>query len=79
SPEEQECLRERYRAGGMGYGHAKQELFDKYIEYFREMREKRRLLLEKPALVEDILQDGAQRARKIAAQTMQRVMAAVGL
>lgn len=79
SPEEQECLRERYRAGGMGYGHAKQELFDKYIEYFREMREKRRTLLEKPALVEDILQDGAQRARKIAAQTMQRVMAAVGL
>ena len=79
SAEEQENMRQRYRAGGLGYGHAKQELFDKYIEHFREMREKRNKLLEKPGLIEDMLQAGAQRARKVASQTMQRVMNAVGL
>ena len=77
--EEQQELRERYKAGGMGYGHAKQALFEKYSEYFKEMRERRKKLLEKPGEVEDILQDGAARARKIARVTMERVLAAVGL
>ncbi len=79
TPEEQQELRERYKAGGMGYGHAKQALFEKYSEYFKEMRERRKKLLEKPGEVEDILQDGAARARKIARVTMERVLAAVGL
>ena len=72
-------MRERYKAGGMGYGHAKQALFEKYSEYFQEMRERRKKLLEKPNEVEDILQDGAARARKVAQVTMERVLAAVGL
>lgn len=79
TPEEQQELRERYKAGGMGYGHAKQALFDKYSEYFKDMRERRKKLLEKPGEVEEILQDGAARARKIARVTMERVLAAVGL
>ncbi len=79
TPEEQAEMRRRYLAGGMGYGHAKQALFEKYTEYFAEMRERRRKLLESPGLIEDILQDGAARARKIADATMARVNAAVGL
>ena len=76
---EQEELRRQYLAGGMGYGHAKQELFEKYSEYFKEMRERRKKLLEKPSEVEEVLQDGAARARKIARLTLERVLAAVGL
>ena len=72
-------MRRRYLAGGMGYGHAKQALFEKYTEYFAEMRERRRKLLESPGLIEDILQDGASRARKVARATLDRVRAAVGL
>ena len=79
TPEEQLEMRERYKAGGMGYGHAKQALFEKYSEYFKEMRERRKKLLENPGEIEDILQDGAARARKIARVTMDRVLAAVGL
>jgi len=79
TPEEQQEMRERYKAGGMGYGHAKQALFEKYSEYFKEMRERRKKLLEKPGEIEDILQDGAARARKIAQVTMSRVLGAVGL
>ena len=79
TPEEQTELRQRYLAGNMGYGHAKQALFDKYSEFFAPMRERRKQLLEKPQLVEDVLQDGAARARKVAQQTLQRVRQAVGL
>lgn len=77
--EEQAELRQRYLAGNMGYGHAKQALYEKYSEYFAPMRERRKQLIEKPQLVEDILQDGAARARKVAQQTIQRVRQAVGL
>jgi len=79
TPKEQAELRQRYLAGNMGYGHAKQALFDKYSEFFAPMRERRKQLLEKPQLVEDVLQDGAARARKVAQQTLQRVRQAVGL
>lgn len=77
--EEQAELRQRYLAGNMGYGHAKQALYEKYSEYFAPMRERRKQLIEKPQLVEDVLQDGAARARKVARQTIQRVRLAVGL
>ena len=77
--EEQDELRARYLAGGMGYGHAKQALYEKYDEYFREARERRKELAANPSLVEDILQDGASRARKVARTTLDRVRAAVGL
>ena len=79
TPKEQEELRQRYLAGGMGYGHAKQALYEKYEEYFREARERRKELAAKPQMVEDILQDGASRARKVARATLDRVRAAVGL
>ena len=79
TPEEQAALRERYLAGGMGYGHAKQALYEKYDEYFREARERRKELAANPSKVEDILQDGAARARKVARATLDKVRAAVGL
>lgn len=79
TPEEQEELRARYLAGGMGYGHAKQALYEKYDEYFKPMRERRKELASNLKLVEDILQDGASRARKVARQTLDRVRNAVGL
>ncbi len=79
TPEEIEELRQRYVAGGMGYGHAKQALFDKYTEYFAAMRERRKELVAKPELVEDVLRDGAARARKVARATLDRVRSAVGL
>ena len=79
TPEELAEMRATYLAGGMGYGHAKQALFEKYDAYFAEMRERRRELLAKPQLVEDVLQDGAERARKTAEAVMAPVREAVGL
>ena len=80
TPEEVEALRKNYLENPeFGYGHAKQLLFEKYTDYFAAAREKRKELLANPQKVEDILQDGASRARKVADATMAKVRAAVGL
>jgi tryptophanyl-tRNA synthetase len=77
--EEQEALANRYRAGGMGYGEAKQELLTKIDAFFGPFREKRKELAANPDKVEAILQDGANRARAEASKTMEIVRKATGL
>jgi tryptophanyl-tRNA synthetase len=77
--EEKAALAVRYRAGGMGYGEAKQLLLDKIDTYFRPARERRKQLAQDPASVEDVLRHGARRARAEAQQTMALVREAVGL
>jgi tryptophanyl-tRNA synthetase len=79
SDEEQAKLAERYRAGGMGYGDAKQLLFEKVDAYFAPARQKRKELAANPAFVDAILKDGAARARVEAEKTMQLVREAVGI
>lgn len=77
--DEAEELARMYRKGGIGYGHAKQQLFDTYMEFFRPMRERRELLLADLGEVERILADGAEKARAAAESTMRRVKGMVGL
>ena len=72
-------MRQRYLAGGMGYGYAKQELFENYWEYFCSMRQKRAELEQNLEGVEEILTAGAKQARAIAIETMVEVKEAVGL
>lgn len=79
TPEELAEMRRIYLAGGTGYGHAKQALYEKYEAYFAEMRERRKELLAKPAMVEEVLQEGARRARATAEAIMAPVRAAVGI
>ncbi|HWL08745.1 MAG TPA: tryptophan--tRNA ligase [Planctomicrobium sp.] len=79
STEEQDALAERYRAGGMGYGEAKQALFEKALEYFSIAREKRADWETRPDDVEEILRIGAKKAREKAQQVLQRARAACGL
>ncbi len=79
TPEEIETLRGMYLAGGMGYGTAKQMLFEKYWDYFRAARERREEILKNPDYIEQVLQDGAARARAVADATLREVRRAVGL
>jgi tryptophanyl-tRNA synthetase len=62
-----------------GYGDAKQMLLAKIDAYFAPARERRKLLVRNPGLVEDALVAGAKRARAVAQVTMQLVRQAVGL
>ena len=68
-----------FRAGGLGYGVFKQRLFDTLWETFRPMREKRAELAADPGYIDSVLHDGAQKARAVAAKTMERVRLATGL
>jgi tryptophanyl-tRNA synthetase len=76
---EKAALAERYRAGGMGYGDAKKMLLEKIDGYFGPFRERRKKLAADPDYIEDVLREGAKRARAEAEQTMALVREAVGL
>lgn len=72
-------LEGRYRAGGMGYGDAKKILHAKVEDMFGPLRERKADLLSRPDDLEDVLADGAARARRSAGPLMERVREAVGL
>jgi tryptophanyl-tRNA synthetase len=75
----QDELAARYRAGGMGYGEAKTILYEAAMDYFGPAFEKRADLEQRPDDIEDILQQGAKRARQKAQSVLERVRAACGL
>jgi tryptophanyl-tRNA synthetase len=77
--EEKAELAARYRAGGIGYGDAKKLLLAKIDGYFAPFRERRRDLERRPDDVEDVLADGARKARAEARETMALVREAVGM
>ena len=72
-------LAAKYRAGNFGYGHAKQALFEAYMDYFAPMRHRREELEKEPGYIDEVLRKGAEKANAVAAQTMDEVYRAVGL
>lgn len=79
SPGDVQAMEEAFRAGGVGYGEFKKQLFAAIWEYFAPARERRALLESDPAAVEEILHQGAVRAGAIARQTLAKVREAMGL
>ncbi|MDA8657888.1 tryptophan--tRNA ligase [Flavobacteriaceae bacterium] len=71
-------LRASYQAGGMGYGHAKQLLFDLILDRFSEEREKYDYFHQHPEEVYIALAKGAEKARKVAQEVLLRVRDKVG-
>jgi tryptophanyl-tRNA synthetase len=69
----------KYRAGGFGYGEVKQALADAAKAYFAEAHAKRAELAASPKRVEEILADGASRARKKAREVLARAEKACGV
>jgi tryptophanyl-tRNA synthetase len=70
---------EKYRAGGFGYGNAKKALLEKIDAYFAPHRDRRRELENDPDFVEDVLVEGARRARLVIAQTLDDARSACGI
>jgi tryptophanyl-tRNA synthetase len=71
-------LRAKYLAGGFGYGHAKQALFECILENFREERLRFDALMEHPDEIERQLQLGAAKARPTAHAVLNRLRSVLG-
>ncbi|GAB4191845.1 MAG: tryptophan--tRNA ligase [Phycisphaeraceae bacterium] len=72
-------LEERYRKPGMGYGEAKQALFELILDLFGEARKRREDLMRDPGYVDEILAQGAQAAQAKVAEVTDRARRAAGL
>jgi tryptophanyl-tRNA synthetase len=79
SPEQRDALAARYRAGGLGYGHAKQELFEILDAHLADPRARYDALMADPGAIDAVLAAGAEKARSHATVTLDRVRRAVGL
>ena len=71
-------LKQKYEAGNFGYGHAKQELFELICEKFKTERKKFNHLMENKDIIDKELAKGAEKARVIAQEVLQRVRQNIG-
>lgn len=78
NPNQTEALKHQYLAGGMGYGHAKQALFELILETFEEPRKRYDYYQANPAEVTIALTKGAKKAREIAHEVLLRVRNKIG-
>ena len=79
SPEELAEWENKYRTGGMGYGQAKKRLAELMIDYFKPFRQKRIELENNIDYVKEVLSNGAERAKAVARETLEKARQAVGL
>ncbi len=78
TPSQVQTMRENYLGGNYGYGHAKQALFELIMEQFHDIRARFDYYMTHLDEVEKELEKGAEKARPIANQTLNRVREKVG-
>lgn len=79
SEEKYQEMRAKFIAGGYGYGHAKKELLEAILEYFKDARARREELEKNPEYIEEVLRKGALKAREIARKKITEAKQIVGL
>lgn len=79
TPEQTETLRQKYLAGNFGYGHAKTELLNLILERFSKERELFTYYMQNLEELDAKLLEGAEKTRKIAAETLKRVRESLGM
>jgi tryptophanyl-tRNA synthetase len=78
TPEQQDALAARYRAGGMGWGEAKEELFHVINGVLSPMRERYNALMEDTSYIDQVLTGGALKARALASVKIGKLRKAMG-
>ena len=71
-------MKGKYKKGGYGYGHAKQELYELILDKFKTERARFHHLIENKNEIDDALESGAQKARVVAKNVLQRVRLKAG-
>jgi len=70
---------DRFRSGGLGYREVKQAIYDLFMRTFGAARRLRAELSQQPDYVEEVLRQGVEKARAVAAPLLQEVREAVGI
>lgn len=78
SPSHIEEMRRKYLSGGYGYGHAKKELLALILDHFAQARAEYNRLMADPATLEQLLKNGAEKARAIGSLVLSRVREVLG-
>jgi len=76
--EKTETLKDKFRAGNFGYGHAKQELFELIMDTYNKERIKFTHLMANKGLMDEVLMKGAEKANLVANETLNRVRGKLG-
>ncbi len=74
-----EELKERYNTPGLKYMDVKNELFNCIMEYFSDQRSRRDEYFNNPDSVYDLMKLGQEKAKSIAAQTIEDVKKSIGM
>jgi tryptophanyl-tRNA synthetase len=76
---EKEQLHSQYRAGGMGWGKAKSLFFDTLNGLLLKPREEYNRLMDDTGYLDQVLAEGAQKARAISEPFMEEVRRVTGI
>ncbi|TWU05067.1 tryptophan--tRNA ligase [Stieleria varia] len=79
NPDEIDAMAAMYRRGGFGYGDVKKAIAQSSEAYFADAREKRAELEQNVDYVHQVLAEGAEKARNVAAKVLGRAQSACGL
>ena len=71
-------IKNKYKSGGYGYGHAKSELFELILSKFKNQRDKYNHLMSNKKEIDNVLLDGASRAKATANEVLSRVKTKLG-
>ena len=77
--DQQQEISEKYKAGGYGYGHAKNELLGFIKNYFGASLERRKQLEQDLDYVKDVLAEGGKKARIRAEEVMEPIREVTGI
>lgn len=77
--QQQEDMKKRYRAGGMGWGHAKQALFELMNETIKPFREEYNRLMADKGYIDEILREGSAKASYLAEQKLAVLRKEIGV
>ena len=71
-------IKNKYKSGGYGYGHAKTELFEIILSKYKNQRDKYNHLMSNKKEIDAVLFDGASRAKATANEVLSRVKTKLG-
>lgn len=77
--DKKEKYEKEYLGEGIRYSGLKEELAEAIYKELKPIQERRKQFEQNPSLVEKILEDGAERARKVAGETLEETKKAMGL